>query len=132
MKKYLFPLVVVFLFSSSAFGQAIEPRIPEGCFSSYFGPGQAFKVTVESENGVVSVLDVPKGVFLNVVAFIDENPDKNGRLEFPMEIKGDVTIRTRREDELKSNESRSADSIMAWSPLEMSLKNVVVHLDVIE
>jgi hypothetical protein len=128
-------LVFLFLFlagCSSAFAQAVSPPWPEGALSAYFGPNQALMLTVTSENGIVSVLDVPKGVFLNVVAVEDQNPGIMESLELPITFRGDMTIRTRREDEIEKPQGRAAHEFMATSPLVMTLKSAVVILEAVE
>jgi hypothetical protein len=132
MKTFLISILVVFALCFSVFGQAVTPPWPEGSFSAYFGPNQSLKLTVTTENGIVSVLNVPRGVFLNVVATEKQNPDFEEATSFPRSFRGDIIIRTRREDEIQKSDSRIAHEFMAASPLEMKLDNAVVLLEVVE
>ena len=99
---------------------------------SYFGPHNAFKVTIESENGVVSIVDVPKGVILSVVASEYEACESRDASQIPRLYRGDMTIRTRRNDEVKEGESTRGSDLMAKAPLEVTLHGVVVSIELVE
>ena len=77
-------------------------------------------------------LTVGTGVFLNLVATEEQNPGFKESMDFPRTCRGNITIRTRREDEIQDGESRVAHEFMAKAPLEMTLKNAVVLLEVVE
>ncbi len=100
--------------------------------NSYFAAVQPYRVTIHSENGVVSVLHVPSGVFLNIDTSeqADENSMTSG--ELPRTFRGNLTIRTRRADEVKEGESQIAADIMASAPLEIVLRNATVLVEVAE
>ena len=101
---------------------------PGGSVSAFFGPGlSAYRLTIESENGVVSVIEVPDDVFLGVIASRPPG-DGLGDWELPKTVTGTVRIRTRRADELEDGE-RSADAIMSKAPFELTLRNVSVHIE---
>lgn len=132
MRKYLVFLFVSLFLYCSAFAQTESPPPAEGTFSTYFSPKQSVKLTITSENGIVSVLEVREGVILNVVASEERNPGFNEPMELPRTYRGDITIRLRRQDEVQETESRVAQEIMARAPLEMTLKNAVVLLETVE
>ena len=99
---------------------------------SYFGPHNAFRITIESETGVVSVMEVPAGVFLSVVASEYETRGSGDAPGVPLLYRGDMTIRTRRHDEVREGESSSASALMAAAPLEISLRGVVVAVEILD
>ena len=123
-------LLALALCTASNAGGSSKP-FPEGSVSAYFGPGQHPRLTITTANGVVSVLDVPQGVFLNVIGPEKANPGVAETKDFPRTFKGDITIRTRRKDEIGESESTAAREFMAKSPLEMSVKNASVLLEVV-
>ena len=103
--------------------------MPPGTFNHYYAPIKAFKVTIESENGLVSVVNIPLGVYLNVEAYEAQNPDYHDWTEGPRTFRGDIVLRARRADEIKSGESSHAHEMMALAPFEISLTNAVVLVE---
>ena len=95
---------------------------------TFFGPQDAFRVTITSANGVVSVVDVPKGVILNVVASENAAGQLKDSSKYPHLFRGDMTIRCRRSDEVRDGESRVASEMMAKAPLDIKLREVVVSV----
>ena len=65
-------------------------------FDIYYS-NQGYKVTIESKSGVVSVLEVPQGVLLNLEVQMTQNPSllRQGA-DLPRTFRGDLVIRTRR------------------------------------
>ena len=65
MKNLPFFLIVALAGTTLATAQQTtlpeEPTMPQGTFSHYYASVQAYKVTIESEKGVVTVLEVPAG-----------------------------------------------------------------------
>lgn len=106
-----------------------EPFMPPGTTITYYHPRQAWKVTIQTDNGVLSVLEVPEGVYLSVQASEAQNPISEGSTDIHGAYQGDIVIRTCRVDETQENES--LDEKMAKSPLEMSLKNATVIVEVL-
>lgn len=102
--------------------QAPEEIPPQG--QVFFGPGRPFRVTVQSDRGVVMVLEIPQGVLLSV-----EYDDPRVPAEDHLTFRGDVTIRTRRGDEVAATESQSAHDIMLKAPVELALTQVVVVVE---
>ena len=105
------------------------PTTSGGTFNHFYAPIQAYKVTIESEKGIVTVLEVPPGVFLNVQGYVNQNPSVRERTTDPRTFRGELVIRSRRADEREVGESRALHEIMAKSPLEMHLKNAVVVVE---
>ena len=132
METLLFILVVAlgcpFLCFAQEFVPTREPLRQQGVFSTFYAPTKDYEVTIESDNGVVSVLDISNGVFLSVHALKEQNPSREHDFQngLPRTFHGDIIIRLRRADEMEENESRGAGDIMAKAPLEMTLKNAVV------
>ena len=124
MKTLSLISVALLVCYSSALGQ--EGRSPEdrglapGTSVTYFAAVQPYSVTIETSNGVVLELYVPKGVFLSVQAPEKENPDAQV-LELPRTFRGDVTLRMRRADEVSATESTLARETMAKSPVELTI-----------
>ena len=110
-------------------GVAAQEVTPPETFNFFYAPMQPYKVTIQSPRGVVSVLDVPKGVFLNIQGLQEQNPDFREDTGLPRTFRGDLTVRTRRADEVQAAESTVARDIMAKSPLVISLTNAVVIVE---
>ena len=130
MKRFL--VILVFLCCALPLSAAIETSTSplqcesDGSFRSYFGPGLEFEVTIYSDKGVVSVMEVPEGVFLGVSGEPGSKYEKPERDGEPYTFSGDLTIRTRRADEMADGESRSAGDIMAKAPVVIELGNALV------
>ena len=106
-----------------------EPVFPPGTINHYYLPSTAFKVTIESESGLVSVVNIPLGVFLNVQFYEEKNPEYHEWKGGARTFRGDIVIRARREDEIESGESNAAHDLMAKSPFQISLSNAVVLVE---
>ena len=97
--------------------------------TTFYTPTFVYEVTIRSENGVVTVLDLPKGVSLTVSASMAQYPSlteyrQNGLLGT---YQGDIIIiRMRRADEIEKDEGPAGMDIVAKAPLEMTLTNAVV------
>ena len=85
---------------------------------------QGWTVTIESKGGVVSVVEVPEGVLLNVEGHVAQNLalEQLKADEMPRLFRGDLVIRTRRADEVAEEEGHRADSIIAKAPLELRVR----------
>ena len=95
---------------------------------TYYQPTQAYRVTIRSRNGIVTLLDVPRGVHLSLHG--EQNSfDEGARGAFPHTFQGPLTLRARRTDEIEENEGSIAREVMAKAPLEMTLGNAVVVID---
>ena len=136
MKALLITLIAVFTICLSVSVHGNTPDLVSTKtlepIKAYYGPSVALRVEILSEKGVLSVLEVPKGVFLNVESFIEGRPSQEPLSEVPYTFHGDITIRTRRADEMAENESRDGDAIMSKSPLQIELKNATVTVEVVE
>lgn len=125
------PLFVLLFLLSNQFAvmaqEASSPQAPEEIpplGQVFYGAGQPFRVTVQSDRGVVLVLEVPQGVLLSVEYDDPRVPSEDHRT-----FRGDVIIRTRREDEVAATEGRSAHDIMLKAPVELVLTQVVVVVE---
>lgn len=132
MRPY-FAAILLVLVALSASAMA-NPSIPaktcgvDDTFKSFFGPARAYRVKIESEGGVVSTLELPKGVYLSLYG---ASGSKRGEMDAStgtQTFSGDLTLRIRRADELVEGESAKAVDIMARAPLAMELRNVSVEV----
>ena len=95
--------------------------------NTYFPADRAWKVTIESANGLLLEFDVTPGVFLSI--HVNAEPfEAAEEMAEARHWKGDVFLRMRRYDEIALTESKAGRDIMAKSPLEMNLKDVVVQV----
>lgn len=133
MKRTLLATALVAAFCGNALAQITdtlaERPFPAGTFVSHYAPGQDYTITVESEDGIVSTLTVPRGAFLSVQATTEHNPDYKEAHGIPREFRGDIVIRTRLATEVAPDESRSAPAIMSKAPVAMTVKNAVVLVE---
>ncbi|MEM1094763.1 MAG: hypothetical protein AAGJ10_09175 [Bacteroidota bacterium] len=106
------------------------PPIRPGYFNLYLdAPG--YTLTIEHEDGLVSTVDVPKGVLLNVEASEEDNREVNAsgaRVAFPLTLQGDIVVRTRQADTIRPGESQSMRAIMDKAPFKLSLTNVTLKV----
>ena len=72
-----------------------------------------------------------QGVFLNLQASEERNPNWQEEHDLTCLFRGDIIICTRRADERAESESNSMTEIMAKAPLEMTLKNAVVRIEIV-
>ena len=98
----------------------------------YFGSVCSYRVTVQSENGMVSVLDVPRGVLLSVHTEAEYPRPVDRPRGFPWTFDGNIIIRMRRADEVAPGESRVSHEIMARAPLSIVLRDVTVVVEKLE
>ncbi len=136
MKILLSALMVVVALASVAqaafMSSSEEIEWTQDHVESYFGPHNAYRVTIESDNGVVSVIDVPEGVLLSIVASEYGARESGDSSQIPRLFRGDMTIRARRNDEVREGESSMASDLMAKAPLEVKLHGVVVSVEMVQ
>ena len=129
---YLF-ISLSFLYCSASWGQQVnpvkEPIMPPGTINHFYAPTTSYKVTIESANGLVSVVSIPIGVFLNVQFYELENPEYHEWDGGPRTFRGDIVIRARRSDEIKPEVGGGAQEMMNNSPFEISLSDAVVLVE---
>lgn len=90
----------------------------------FYSSQGAKTVTIQSDNGPVTTMEIPDGVYLNV-AYTQRVKTATGAI-----FQGETTIiRLRRKDEVAADESRISRDIMAKGPLEIVLKNAVVRVE---
>ena len=128
MKTILLSLLVLFIFGAEALAQDTPPY----GFETYYSSGNAYRITIESHNGTLTVLEVPQGVMVNVAGSMEQNPLPRAGSGLPHTFRGDLIIRTRRADEIEATESSRSAEIMSQAPLELALTNAVVTIAVVE
>ena len=128
------PCLVSLLVYSGAFTQEhasdSKPVMDPESIYLFKGPTIPYRVTIQSANGVVSELAIPKGTLLSLQLKKDQNTRPIGEHTSPAKYQGDIILRMRRADEI--NEGGSALALMAKSPVKMSLNNVVVIIEDLE
>lgn len=136
MKPLFLILALMVCSSAVAFAQdnpsAQKVSMDPVVSNTYYAAVQAYRVTIESANGMVSVLDVPRGVLLNVQTNTVQNDDIEQVQDLPHTFRGDLVIRTRRVDEVEASEGLMSKNIMAKAPVEMVVKNGVVVVEKVE
>ncbi|MHB8077893.1 MAG: hypothetical protein ACYDIE_01385 [Candidatus Krumholzibacteriia bacterium] len=136
MRRLSLAILIIAMGASGAVAQETTPskgvKWAQDGVESFFGPQDAFQVTISSANGVVSVIDVPRGVILSVAAAEYEARELEDSLKYPRLFRGDMTIRTRRFDEVKNSEGNAATDLMAKAPLEVKLQGVIVSVAKVE
>ncbi len=103
--------------------------------NAYFSPKRAHRVRISSSQGVVSVLEVPRGTWLNVQADQEVNAGWQARANTtvgPPVFRGDVALRTRRADEVEESDGSALFAVMARSPVEVMLRDVVVEVKAVK
>lgn len=126
MKALTRALVMLLGLSAGLAAQDASAAQPKYITSNFAPHAGGYRVTIESAGGLVATLEVPDGVFLSLTGPAYPEPGESalsGR-----RFRGNVTIRTRRDDEREEGESNLADAIMAKSPLEVSLEDVIVEV----
>ena len=135
MKKLSASIVclIALLFVSVAAEPVAPPKVcvDDGSFRTFFNTTEAHKVTIRSEGGVVTVLEVPEGVFLSVFGGAEATRSETSEADRSVSFSGDLTLRARRRDEMAVGESRNADDIMAKAPLEMKLESASVTVEIV-
>ena len=132
MKSFSFLFTLLFV-ASAAFGQdnmqmVNSNELAPGTFVTFHAPVDQFIIKIQSENGIVTTLEIPKGVFFSIQATEKSNPDRSEEA-YPKMYKGDIVIRTRRADEVGENEGRGAWEMMQLSPFQLALENVTVIVE---
>ena len=132
MKKWgvVFPIAVLCWFIGFAPDDSADPNERASGPSTYYQPSQAYRVTIRSDKGIVTRLEVLKGVYLSLHGAKDQDSFHDGsREDFPHTFLGPLAIRMRRTDEIEANESLISRQVMAKAPLEISLGASVVVID---
>lgn len=106
-----------------------QPKIPQGTINAYYTFLLPIKVTIESENGLVSTMTFPPNIMLNVQFYLKDNPDYKGLKGKPLLFRGDIIIRARRSDEIKPGESRASHALMSKAPYEIHIYDCVIFLE---
>jgi|GEM_PF-6516985 len=132
MKFLSFILVLLFITLGASAQDSVKmvnsSELAPGSFVTFYAPMAQYTITIQSENGIVSTIEIPTGVFLSVQATEKSNPDRTEKSS-PKIYKGDVVIRTRRGDEVGKNESMAAWDMMQKSPFQLALEDVTVTID---
>ncbi len=126
-------LLITLLIVSASDEPFAPPKVcvDDGSFRTFFSTTGAHRVSIRSELGVVTVLEVPDGVLLSICGDAGAIRSKLGEIDDTASFTGNLTLRARRSDEIIEGESRTADDIMAKAPLEMKLKRVSVTVDTV-
>ena len=107
----------------------MQQPIPNGAINAYYSFTVPAKITVESENGLVSTMDFSPGMMLNVEFYEKENPEWRNQAEGSLTFRGNIVVRARRSDEIKEDEGRKGHEIMSHAPYELNLSNALIVVE---
>jgi hypothetical protein len=137
MKPVVFAVVFVTLaLGGYALYNSISPRPAPGWppMVVFYAGAKPHRVTIETQTGVVSVINVPAGVLLSV----EGNRAASDRpVRGPHRFRGDLILRTRRFEELDARErfgtpnERNASVIMDRALFVLTLRDVDVTVETI-
>ena len=119
MKRLLTSALLLLSLSSITLAQQFVIRL--------YKPSSAYKISVRNADGVVlSVLEVPKGIFLNILGSrMNEDIQNNSQA-----WTGNVTIRTQAQSYLRPNDSSvSTQEMLKNAPLTITLHDVTVLVE---
>jgi len=85
-------------------------------------------ITITTENGLVSTLELPKGVNYSVQLGNSDLPILR-ETPFRKTFIGDVVIRVRHSDEISEAESTDSWTAMQQAPFQLALSNVTVKVN---
>lgn len=85
-------------------------------------------ITITSENGLVSTLELPRGVNYSIQLGNSDTPILR-ETPYLRIYKGDVVIRVRRVDKSAETENMDSWTVMQQAPFQLALSNVTVKVD---
>ncbi len=136
MSRYIgISLLFVMVMSAAA---AIEPPttprqcVNDGSFRTYMGPATAYRISISTEHGAVSVMDVPAGSLLGVSGAAGSKTERLSEDGSSFRCSGDITIRVRRMDDVASDEDRSGLAMMAKAAVVTEVHAGTVEVMVVE
>jgi hypothetical protein len=124
--RMLFLIIFSCVFLAGGTLLAESADVGEGPTRIFYSPGLHLEVTVSTEKGVATVLDIPAGVFLSISSPSTIEGDFEQNHELPQTIRGGVSLHIGREDEVSEGKTIIGEAIMARSPLTMTVENAVV------
>ncbi|MEM8488512.1 MAG: hypothetical protein AAF564_23395 [Bacteroidota bacterium] len=127
MKMRILFFLAILCLTTSSFGQD-DPKIQQSdllpdVLGAYHLTKVDYKITIQSEEGVVTTLDFPKDMILYIEASMGQVIWEGE----PRVFSGDITLRALRNDELKLRDNFSEK--MEASPFQLNLSNVVLTIE---
>jgi hypothetical protein len=107
---------------------ATDTGTSSGPPEAFFGTSRAWTITISSADGIVSVLDVPKGVVIGISGADVLKSIIDGAVPAKYEFGGDLTIRLRRIGDPNKYINQPTAACLVNAPVELRIgqANVVV------
>ena len=127
MKMRILFFLAILCLATSSFGQD-EPRIQQSdllpdVMGAYHLTKEVYKITIQSEEGMVTTLDFSQDIILYIEASMGQVVWEGE----PRVFSGDITLRALRNDELQLRDNLTEK--MAASPFQLNLSNVVMTIE---
>lgn len=133
MRKLFFFILIIFCFSSNSFSQKEKSISSKIVLSNkyYDTSNHSYKITIKTNNSILSSIQIPKGVYLNVEYTTEQNSEIVKDASKSDTYQGDLIIRIKNTEKVEKSEVelRLLSDIMSKSPMEIKLIDVTVIIE---